>query len=121
MWTITLRDLQYRGRQFGIAVAGAALVFALALLLTGISAGFRTEARDTIGAVGADAWIVERGSTGPVTSQQTISPDVLRAVRRAPGVNEAHGFVKFSYVARLPGGGRSNVNVLGHDVGAVGD
>src|SRR4051812_46406725 len=86
MWTITLRDLQYRGRQFGIAVAGAALVFALALLLTGISVGFRTEARDTVKAIGADSWVVEKGSAGPFTSQQTISPGVLRALRAEPGV-----------------------------------
>ena len=33
MWTITLRDLQYRRRQFGIAVVGATLVFALTLVL----------------------------------------------------------------------------------------
>src|SRR3954466_1199568 len=117
MWTITLRDLQFRGRQFGIAVAGAALVFALALLLTGISAGFRIEARATVAALGADAWIVPRGSTGPFTSQQTIAPAVLRRVRRSPGVRQAQPFVKFGYVARLPGGERHNVTVFGHDIG----
>src|SRR3954468_6260431 len=121
MWTITLRDLQYRGRQFGIAVAGAALVFALALLLTGISAGFRTEARETINAIGADGVIVERGSNGPFTSQQTIPPAVLRRVRAEPGVREAHGLVKFSYVVGLPGGDSKNVQVFGHDIGRLGD
>ena len=39
MLTITLRDLQFRRRQFGIAVVGAAVVFGLTLLLTGMSAG----------------------------------------------------------------------------------
>jgi|tagenome__1003787_1003787.scaffolds.fasta_scaffold20884578_1 putative ABC transport system permease protein len=121
MWTITLRDLQYRGRQFGIAVAGAALVFALALLLTGISAGFRTEARDTVGAIGADSWVVERGSAGPFTSQQTFSPAVLRAFRETPGVRQAEGLVKFSYVVGLPHGDSRNVTVFGHDIGHLGD
>src|SRR3954453_3203992 len=121
MWTITLRDLQYRGRQFGIAVAGAALVFALALLLTGISAGFRTEARDTVGAIGADSWVVEKGSAGPFTWQQTFSPAVLRAFRETPGVRQAEGLVKFSYVVGLPHGDSRNVTVFGHDVGHLGD
>src|SRR4051794_31927101 len=121
MWTITLRDLQYRGRQFGIAVAGAALVFALALLLTGISAGFRTEARDTVGAIGADAWLVERGSAGPSTSQQTISSSVLAKLRATPGVKQAEGLVKFSYVVALPHGDSRNVTVFGHDIGHLGD
>jgi putative ABC transport system permease protein len=43
VWIITVRDLQYRARQFAIAVAGAALVFAVTLILTGMSAGFRHE------------------------------------------------------------------------------
>src|SRR3954469_23516332 len=104
MWTITLRDLQYRGRQFGIAVIGAALVFAVALLLTGISAGFRTEARDITDALGADAWIVPRGVTGPFTAQLALPVSVEREVAHAPGVREAHSIVKFGHVARLPDG-----------------
>ena len=43
MLTITLRDLQFRRRQFGIAVVGAAVVFGLTLLLTGMSAGLNQE------------------------------------------------------------------------------
>ena len=44
MWTITLRDLEFRRRQFAIAVVGAGLAFALTLVLAGMSAGFRHEA-----------------------------------------------------------------------------
>ena len=121
MWTITLRDLQYRGRQFGIAVAGAGVVFALTVLLTGISAGFRTEARDTVAALGADAWVVPRGVTGPFTSQTGMPLATEARVRALPGVREAHQFVRFSYVARLPGGEHKTVNVMGHDIGRLGD
>jgi putative ABC transport system permease protein len=49
MWAITLRDLEFRRRQFAIAVVGAGLAFALALVLTRMSAGFRHEARATVG------------------------------------------------------------------------
>ncbi len=66
MWTITIRDLLYRWRQFGIALVGAALVFALTLILTGMSAGFRAEAGRTVASIGADAWIVPTGSERPV-------------------------------------------------------
>jgi putative ABC transport system permease protein len=121
MWTITLRDLQHRGRQFGIAVAGAAVVFALTVLLTGISAGFRTEARDTVAAIGADAWIVPRGVTGPFTSQTGMPLSAEARVRALPGVREAHQFVRFSYVARTADGDHKTVNVIGHDIGALGD
>jgi len=38
---MTGRDLQYRKRQFAIATIGGALVFAMTLVLSGLSNGFR--------------------------------------------------------------------------------
>jgi len=121
MWTITLRDLQFRRRQFGIAVVGAGLVFALTLVLTGISAGFRTEARETVAALAADAWVVPRGVTGPFTSQSASPADLATRLERRHGVREAHAFVDLGHVARLPGGDTENINVIGHDAGRLGD
>jgi len=121
MWTITLRDLQYRRRQFGIAVVGATLVFALTLVLTGISSGFRHETRVTMSAIDADAWVVPRGVTGPFTSQSTIPARVARQVGREPGVRDAQPLAEFGHVARLPGGDVENVNVIGHAIGRLGD
>jgi hypothetical protein len=36
MWNIMLRNMQFRARQLLIAVVGTALVFAMALLVTGL-------------------------------------------------------------------------------------
>ena len=116
MWTITLRDLQYRRRQFGIAVAGAALVFALALVLAGVTRGFHTEVEHTVGAIGADWWVVPKGVTGPFTTQSALPAGLAG---RLPG--EAHPFVTFGHVARTPDGETTNVNVIGHSIGALGD
>ncbi|HSI79819.1 MAG TPA: hypothetical protein VK919_04120, partial [Solirubrobacterales bacterium] len=80
MWTITLRDLQFRLRQFAIAVVGAGLAFGLALVLSGMSAGFREEARETTEAIGADRWVVPRGVEGPFTSQSTMPSELARGV-----------------------------------------
>ena len=68
MLAITLHDLRYRSRQFLIAVVGAGLVFSMALLLTGLANSFRAEVRRTVEAVGAEAWIVSKGSSGPFTA-----------------------------------------------------
>jgi putative ABC transport system permease protein len=121
MWTITLRDLEYRWRRFGIAVVGAAVVFALTLVLTGISAGFRHEARETVGMIGADAWLAPRGVIGPFTSPSTLRAGSAREVARAPGVTEAHALAAFSSIARLPGGAVKRVNVIGHAIGRLGE
>jgi putative ABC transport system permease protein len=121
MWIITLRDLQHRRRQFGIAVVGAGLVFALTLLLTGISEGFHTEAQRTIDGVGADAWVVATGVTGPFTSTSTVPAELARRVSHAQNVNEAHPLVELGHVARLADGESDNVNIIGHSIGGPGD
>jgi putative ABC transport system permease protein len=121
MWIITVRDLQYRARQFAIAVAGAGLVFAVTLILTGMSAGFRHEARSVVGAMDADAWIVPRGVTGPFTAQTTMPASLARTLQARRDVLEAHPLAEFSHVAALPDGSRENINVLGHDIGGLGD
>ena len=79
---ITLRDLQYRKRQFAIAIVGTGLVFALALLLTGVNAGFHTEAEDAVAATGASGWIVEKGAGGPFTSLSTMPAATAEEMRR---------------------------------------
>jgi hypothetical protein len=38
---ITLRNMQARGRQFLIVIVGTALVFAMALLVTGLREAFK--------------------------------------------------------------------------------
>ena len=46
MWRVTFADLAYRYRQFLIAVVGAGVVLAMALLLAGLAAGFTQEIDD---------------------------------------------------------------------------
>lgn len=49
-------------------MGGVALVFALGLVMTGLSASFSAEVDRTLDAVGADTWAVEAESSGPFTS-----------------------------------------------------
>jgi putative ABC transport system permease protein len=82
---ITVADLLFRFRQFLIAIVGAALVFAMTLLLAGLSAGFRDEINQTVQAFGARAWIVQAGSAGRVTSLAPIPASSLNRVEQFPG------------------------------------
>jgi hypothetical protein len=65
------RNMQFRLRQFLIAIVGTAVVFAMALLVTGIREGFETEAERTLDAIGGDAWVVPVESSGPFTGLKT--------------------------------------------------
>lgn len=93
MLAITLHDLRYRLRQFGIAVVGAGLVFAMALLLTGLAESFETEIGRTIGSVGADSWVVPAGTTGPFTSFAGMPETTVNRVADLEGVAQADPLV----------------------------
>lgn len=114
MLTITVRDLQFRRRQFGIAVVGAALVFALTLLLTGMSAGFTSEARDSVASTGARTWLVPEGVSGPFTALPVVDPAAGQAVGADPLV------ITPSTITDLDGAHLKGVNLIGHRLGGLG-
>jgi putative ABC transport system permease protein len=118
VWLISLRDLQWRRRRFAIAVLGASLVFSLTVLMSGLSSSFRSEARRTLAAFGADAWVIARGSPGPFTTLTTLPDAAARDVARRPGVARAQPVIIFHQVVRS----RTvrDVNVIGHVLGGLG-
>lgn len=120
MWSLTLRDLQYRRRRFVIAVAGTSLVFAMALVMSGMSAGFRVEADRTLAAIGADAWVVPDGVAGPFTAFGTLPPSLLAEVGAMPGVRRADPIVVLRHTIETDGR-HEDVNVIGHRVGGLGE
>ena len=68
MLRAALRDLQWRWKRFVIAVVGVALVFAMGLVMTGLSASFSLEVDRTLRAIGAATWAVSADASGPFTS-----------------------------------------------------
>ena len=66
-------DLRMRSRQFAIAVLGATLVFAMALVMAGLSGSFRAETRRTVAAVGADYFVVPAGTGGQVSFRRSVA------------------------------------------------
>lgn len=90
---MTFADLRYRYRQFLIAVIGAGVVLAMAILMSGLAAGFRVEIQRTVNAARADAWVMTDKSNGRLTSISTFSASAVTAIRHQPGVREAEGFI----------------------------
>jgi putative ABC transport system permease protein len=119
MWLISWRDLQWRRRRFTIAIAGTSLVFAITLLMTGMSESLHAEAPNTVHAVGADRWIVPAGIAGPFTGISLFPANTVDAVRAAPGVTAAAPIL---FVRQNVGTGasRHDVNVIGYQLGSMG-
>jgi putative ABC transport system permease protein len=110
---ITIADLRHRLRQFLIAVVGAGVAFALALLLTGMADGFSKEIERTVGTAGADTWLVADGASGPFTSLVALPRRTVTKVARIDGVEQARGMVISLQTAVKQSGGHERVMMIG--------
>lgn len=86
MLFVSLRDLQWRRRRFLIGVFAAGLVFALAVVLTGISASFVNEVSRIVDAFHGNEWIVSAKATGPFTSSTLLPESAVEQFQGQPGV-----------------------------------
>ena len=118
MWLITLRDLQWRRRRFLIAVVATGVVFALALMLSGVSSSFDNEINRTVRSFHADSWLISRGSLGPFTGPTAFPAGRARDVARLPGVDRADPVAILRATTTTPS--TRNVNVIGVVNGGVG-
>ena len=114
----TLRDLQWRLRRFLIAGLGAAMVFALTLLLAGLVSSFQAEARRVVDTVGADAWVVPEGVEGVFTTISVVPMALADQVAALPGVERADPIVVLHHT--VDRGGTKDINLIGYAEGGLG-
>ncbi|MDP9019323.1 MAG: ABC transporter permease [Actinomycetota bacterium] len=111
MWLLTLRDLQWRRRRFAIAVVATATAFAMSLLMSWVNARLHNEPGKILEVLGADAWVVDEGTSGPFTASKVVSADLAEAVARIPGVAGAHPVVLLH--STMQSQSTRDVNVIG--------
>jgi len=80
VWLLTLRDLRFRARRFGVVVAAMSLVITLLYLMTGLVEQFNKEPFLTAEAIGAETWVLPPGVSGPFTSSATLTADQVDSV-----------------------------------------
>lgn len=122
-WLLGSRDFAFRARRYVISLAATAVVMGLALLLSGVAAGFNNEIQRTIGSFHADAWVVRAGNGGPFTAPTpfplTTGPgSPLAQVRALPGVREAWPVYLAPGSARTPK--LRNVKITAVEPGGLG-
>jgi putative ABC transport system permease protein len=118
MLGITISDLFYRRRQFLIAILGAALVFAMTLLMSGLAAGFGVEITQTVKGFHADSWVVKTGSSGRIVSLAPFPEGVAGPVAGVPGVVRATPVVVVPQTAQVHGA-LEQVNLIGSPAGSA--
>jgi putative ABC transport system permease protein len=121
VWGLTFADLLYRYRQFLIAVLGAGVVLAMALLMSGLASGFGVEINQTVGGVGADRWVLAGNAQGRIASVATFPAADLRAIAADSTVTEADPLVVLPNQVAHIGSSTMTVNVIGVRRGGLGD
>jgi putative ABC transport system permease protein len=89
MIRIALKDLQWRTRRVVIAVLGASLVFALALVMSGLSAGFDNESARTVNLARATGWVIDAGGTGPFLQPSPLNTARIKEIVDQVGLEHA--------------------------------
>ena len=119
MLFVSLRDLQWRIRRFLIGVLATGLVFALALLISGINGSFQNEVGRTIRAIGVDRWVVSSKAFGPFTSSTFVPDSLTDTIKREPGVVAADPLDILHFTVKLPA--VRDLNVIGVVPGGLGN
>ncbi len=121
MWGVTFADLAYRYRQFLIAIVGAGVVLAMSLLLAGLAGGFSAEINRTVGAVGAQGWVLSSNANGRITAVSVFPQSDAVLIAHSPGVTRADPMAIIpSQVAQINGSNKT-VMVFGVELGGLGD
>ncbi|HEX5616137.1 MAG TPA: ABC transporter permease [Acidimicrobiia bacterium] len=118
LWLASMRDLQWRRRRFFLAMLGTALVFALALVGSGLKESFTAEPRDAIDEIGADAWFVRAGAQGPFTTISQLDDSQVESVAALDGVNRASPLVNIQDTIQSPDD--TDIYLLGIEPDGVG-
>lgn len=112
MLITALRDMQWRQRRFIVAAVGTGMVFAMTLILTGLTLGFRVEAQHVVDSIGIDTYLIKTGAVGPFMGSSRFPEAETQSVARLPGVESAIPVVYGNIILqdrRSP----ENVNVYG--------
>jgi putative ABC transport system permease protein len=120
MWGLTIADLRYRYRQFLIAVVGAGVVLAMALLLAGLAHGFAVEIDQTVGAVGADRWVLNSNADGRMAAVGVFPQSDATLIAHSPGVTRADALVIAPQQVAHIGDSSKTINVFGVTPGGMG-
>jgi putative ABC transport system permease protein len=121
MVVVTMADLAYRYRQFLIAVVGAGVVMAMALLMAGLVGGFSAETSQTVTGVGADHWVLSNSSAGRIAAVGVFPESDATAIAHAPGVTQADPLVLLPQEVAHIGTSTETIMVIGATTGGLGD
>lgn len=103
-----------------IGVIATGLVFAIALLISGINSSFQNEAARSVKGFHTDAWIVSSQAFGPFTSSNLVPDSLAATIAKEPGVTAADPVGILHMTLKVASSAGTDLNLIGVVPGGVG-
>ena len=109
---LAAKDIRHNVGRFALTTIGIGLLLMIVLGMSGIYRGMIDDALVVVDHIGADLWVVQRGTRGPFAEISRLPANLEHRVRAVPGVAKARTFVSHN-VQREHHGKPLRMNVHG--------
>jgi putative ABC transport system permease protein len=109
---LATKDIRHNLGRFALTAAGIGLLLMTVLGMSGIYRGMIDDALVVVDRIGADLWVVQRGTRGPFAEISRVPASLEHRLRAVPGVASARSFVSHN-VQREHRGQPLRMNVHG--------
>lgn len=109
---LAAKDIRHNVGRFALTTVGIGLLLMIVLGMSGIYRGMIDDALVVVKNIGADLWVVQRGTRGPFAEISRLPANLEHRLRAVPGVTSARTFVSHN-VQREHHGKPLRMNVHG--------
>ena len=109
---LATKDIRHNLGRFTLTAFGIGLLLMVVLGMSGIYRGMIDDALVVVDRVGADLWVVQRGTRGPFAEISRVPANLEHRLLAVPGVVSARSFVSHS-IQREHNGRPLRINVQG--------
>jgi len=90
---LATKDIRHNLGRFALTTLGVGMLLLIVMGMGGIYRGFVEEATLLVNRIGADLWIVQRDTRGPIAEVSRVPRNLVHRALAAPGVQSAREFV----------------------------
>jgi putative ABC transport system permease protein len=93
---LAARDIRHNLGRFVLTTIGVGLLLMIVMGMGGIYRGLVQDATLLVDRVGADLWVVQRGTRGPFAEESRVPAVLEERLRAVPGVTRSRAFVTYT-------------------------
>jgi putative ABC transport system permease protein len=109
---LATKDIRHNLGRFALTAVGIGLLLMTVLGMSGIYRGMIADALVVVDRIGADLWVVQRGTRGPFAEISRVPANLEHRLLAVPGVVSARSFVSHN-IQREHNGRPLRINVQG--------